>query len=507
MSSLNTYNTERRLSINGRNAYVSVIAEESDKNKTNKKIDDSLYLTAKPDRPRSCSPALLMNNNSTKVKLPLTADSSVDTVKPDNIIPKSMLNFSSGSSATLREKMPNKQINSAIDNEKVLTGMDRYITITKRKSSPKTSSIAPSPKQIKTNMRPQNRFAILDNQDNDMEAATTAKNYKPPPLYLREATTNTLVTTLSQLVGKDNFYVATLRKGNVYETKIQVNSEENFRTVVKCFDAEKRNYYTYQLKSAKGLIVVIKGIDSSVPTNEIKSALETEGYEVKSIHNILNRDKIPQPLFRVEIAFHVSQLKNKREVHPIYNLKYLLNRRVTVDEPIKRKGPPQCQNCQEFGHTKTYCRLPSVCVRCGDIHKSVECPHPSTDLSFRKCSNCGQKHTANYRGCEVFLRLKEKAAFRNPKYAQYQVSNFPALPKTPNKTIPMENNVVPDGKNKPSSYAQALKEGMSEPSSGFQNNIEDLIVTMNNFMTNMQNMLQQLMQNQTMLMQIILNGK
>ncbi|GBP00742.1 Nucleic-acid-binding protein from mobile element jockey [Eumeta japonica] len=99
--------------------------------------------------------------------------------------------------------------------------------------------------------------------------------------------------------------------------------------------------------------VVVKGIDSSVPLADIKDALELEGYEVKSVFNILNKNKVPQPMFKIEIAINYSQMKKKGEVHPIYNLKYLLNRRVVVEEPIKRKGPPQCQNCQEFGHTKT----------------------------------------------------------------------------------------------------------------------------------------------------------
>ena len=78
-----------------------------------------------------------------------------------------------------------------------------------------------------------------------------------------------------------------------------------------------------------------------------------------SVHNIKNKEKIPQPLFRVEITFESSKLK-RNEPHPIYNLRYLLHRRITVEEPRKRKDPPQCLNCQEFGHTKSYCKLPAA---------------------------------------------------------------------------------------------------------------------------------------------------
>ncbi|XP_041564590.1 uncharacterized protein LOC121467296 [Drosophila elegans] len=43
------------------------------------------------------------------------------------------------------------------------------------------------------------------------------------------------------------------------------------------------------------------------------------------------------------------------EVHPIHNLQYLLHQRITLDVPHKR-------NCQEYGHTRTYCTLRTVCV-------------------------------------------------------------------------------------------------------------------------------------------------
>ncbi|XP_065355182.1 uncharacterized protein LOC135949517 [Calliphora vicina] len=92
--------------------------------------------------------------------------------------------------------------NSIVKNTgKILTGMDRHITITKRKSSPRTSILEPNPKQAKKNPVSQNRFAILDNHESKEKPAKPVKDYKPPPLYLREPTTNVLVNKLSQLVG------------------------------------------------------------------------------------------------------------------------------------------------------------------------------------------------------------------------------------------------------------------------------------------------------------------
>lgn len=86
----------------------------------------------------------------------------------------------------------------------------------------------------------------------------------------------------------------------------------------------------------------------------------------------------------------VDQLKNTSEVHPIYCLRYAV---------------PKLSK--------------TVCDRCGGIQKSVDCSHPTTDVSIRKYSNCGKKHTANYCGYDAVLRLKLKTILRSGKQAQY----------------------------------------------------------------------------------------
>ena len=77
-------------------------------------------------------------------------------------------------------------------------------------------------------------------------------------------------------------------------------------------------------------------------------------------------------MYRDELEPDSRKVK-KNETHPIYSMKYLLHRRITVEEPHKRNGVVQCINCQEFGYTKTYYKLRSVCVACGDLHSSFQC--------------------------------------------------------------------------------------------------------------------------------------
>ncbi|XP_060662158.1 uncharacterized protein LOC132795464 [Drosophila nasuta] len=107
---------------------------------------------------------------------------------------------------------------------------------------------------------------------NEVEAAESTevekRKPKPPPIYIREKSSNGLLNKIIVLIGKDNFHIIPLVKGN----------------------------------------------------------------------------RKPQP---------ENKPLKKYEVHPIYNLQFLLHRRITVEEPHKRNGTVQCANCQEYGHTRS----------------------------------------------------------------------------------------------------------------------------------------------------------
>ena len=343
------------------------------------------------------------------------------------------------------------------DKKAIATGMDRYLTISKRKRSPQGEKIKTQSKKNKTKtaqapLNAQNRFALLAHT-NDIEASVSkqaSKELKPPPIYVRERNSNAFVSNLTRLVGNGNFFVVPLTRGNLHETKIQVNTEAKYRDVVKDLEANGKKFYTYQLKSSKGISAVIKGIEPDVDPEEIKEALGDSGFHVKAVINIVNRNKVPQPMFKVDLLANTQILK-KNEVHPIYKLQFLLHRRVTVEPPHPRNGPVQCTNCQEFGHTQKYCTLCPVCVVCGELHRTSECPKKGlSDKNVIKCGNCNENHTANYRGCKVYQHLKQtialkKQALRNPTKNPFTTAEFISqrLPATP---------VVPSV-----SFASALK--------------------------------------------------
>ena len=129
---------------------------------------------------------------------------------------------------------------------------------------------------------------------------------------------------------------------------------------------------------------------------EIQEALAEQGYEVRRVTNVPHRegDQLrPLPLFRVELEQNSQNPK-------IYELRSILQIRITVESFKPRTIPPHCRNCQRVGHTKKYCLRAPRCIKCGDNHSSDQCTQPRTEKC--KCANCSGPHPANFKGCKAF---------------------------------------------------------------------------------------------------------
>ena len=114
--------------------------------------------------------------------------------------------------------------------------------------------------------------------------------------------------------------------------------------------------------------------------------------------------------------------------------------------------------CQQFGHTCTYCTLPPVCVKCGQEHDNRSCTKaPETAPT---CGLCGGNHTANYRGCPAYLKVK--APTRNQSNHTITVTNNTEA----NRRQPPAQYVPHSSQNK-TSYAQVanLQSNDTTPSS------------------------------------------
>jgi hypothetical protein len=131
----------------------------------------------------------------------------------------------------------------------------------------------------------------------------------------------------------------------------------------------------------------------------------------------------------------------------------LLNAKVIFEPPHKKKEIVQCKRCQQYGHTRTYCRHPFRCVKCGKNHESTSCVKQITTPPT--CALCEGDHPANYKGCTVYKNLQRKGY---PPLRPKETSVEKGTPSCSTETnSPVAAVTTPHNVNKFSSYAEAAK--------------------------------------------------
>lgn len=174
--------------------------------------------------------------------------------------------------------------------------------------------------------------------------------------------------------------------------KIFATTSDDFRKITHLLDERKFSFHTYTLPEDKPLRVVIRGLNADFTCSEIKEELLKLKFEVDTINQLINsKTKKPMLLFALT-------LKKSEQNKGIYNIRYLLHQRITVEQQNKPRGILQCHRCQLFGHSAINCRAPPVCVKCAGPHITKECPH-GDKIETPICNNCGGNHPASYRGC------------------------------------------------------------------------------------------------------------
>ena len=109
--------------------------------------------------------------------------------------------------------------------------------------------------------------------------------------------------------------------------------------------------------------------------------------------------KLPLPMFIVEF----EQEENNKD---IYQIKYLLNRKIQFEPPRPKRQMPECTNCQKYGHTKSFCHRKPKCIKCaGDLSKDYS---RKTRSDLVKCALCDGNHPVNYKGCRIYQDLQTK---------------------------------------------------------------------------------------------------
>ncbi|KAF8786337.1 hypothetical protein HNY73_008064 [Argiope bruennichi] len=85
--------------------------------------------------------------------------------------------------------------------------------------------------------------------------------------------------------------------------KLTVDTDEEHRRLSRLLEAQGAEFKTFMLRTDRPIKVVIRGLPSCTPIEEIKEDLEREGFTVVSITQLSKfQTKSPMPLFYAQIA-------------------------------------------------------------------------------------------------------------------------------------------------------------------------------------------------------------
>lgn len=281
------------------------------------------------------------------------------------------------------------------------------------------------------------------NTDTDSPATVYMKSNRSPPIFVKISSNNfpKLRNALTSILGSDGFSLKSTKDFLIIKT---VDCTKYFEAL-KYFTSSDLDFHSFHLPSDTPIQAVIRHLHYSIATTDIETALTELGFSVISVRTIQNRfTKRPLSLFSVN-------LKPVEFSQNIFNLTKLLNFIITVEKPRKSPSPPQCLKCQQYGHTRHYCRHTPRCVKCSETHLTTDCTK-SRDLPA-KCALCSGAHTANYKGCPAY---KELINIQNKKRFSSKSTNN-VVSKNVLSDVPIVKAPVTQLSFKNKSYAEATK--------------------------------------------------
>ncbi|GBM81204.1 hypothetical protein AVEN_236417-1 [Araneus ventricosus] len=125
---------------------------------------------------------------------------------------------------------------------------------------------------------------------------------------------------------------------------------------------------------------------------------------------------------------------DKSQAEQLFQVRSLLNLKVTIENFKKRPGYTQCWKCNYFHHSSNNCESKARCLKCGKNHRTAEC-EIKNKIPNPKCINCGKEsHVASWRGCESFPKPKINNNYFNQFSHQRNANSFKSNWTVPQKT-------------------------------------------------------------------------
>lgn len=112
---------------------------------------------------------------------------------------------------------------------------------------------------------------------------------------------------------------------------------------------------------------MVCNLHASTPTVNVGIAIEEIGFSVRQVSSVL------QKIIKNNLTMFFVNLEPAEPNKDIFGITSLLNTKITIEESHKSKYAIQRLNCQNFGHTRSYCAFPPRCVHCGGHYPFSSC--------------------------------------------------------------------------------------------------------------------------------------
>ncbi|GFT69218.1 nucleic-acid-binding protein from transposon X-element [Trichonephila clavipes] len=169
--------------------------------------------------------------------------------------------------------------------------------------------------------------------------------------------------------------------------------------------------------------IVIKGLPITTDIDYIGRDLTSSGFQVLKVAQFTKtKTKLKLPIFMVDI----------QKSPDIFKLETCCYLSIKIDNYNRRTGAAQCYNCNPFNHSSKNIHIQTRCLKCGEPHKTGDCPIEDK-IDNPTCINCNQKgHMANSHRCPKYPKIQPKeeeaSQNRNQNSKNNQIQN-PAIVK------------------------------------------------------------------------------
>lgn len=314
----------------------------------------------------------------------------------------------------------------------------------------------------------------------DEKTEQLRKSDKPPSITVCNPKLESVNVILKDIPHKKTFISGT------NDIKISVPNGEEYCKIRQILEETKIfEWFTYENKQTRPLKVMARGLHPETPTNDIKEDLILQGFDVEEVIQKyrIHRDEDNKIVYSngkrsyMHLPLFMLSFTNNTMAKKVFDISYICNTKISIEALKKGRQIPQCKNCQGYNHTSKYCNRQSKCVKCGKNHPSRDCKKA---LNVNpKCTNCGGIHPANYRGCEVFLKIQKKRD-------EQKNNNKPAPSNVPVNTS--QQNLSNTKVTKNLTFSQMVKNTTSNQKTQSTNknvqnvNVNDMLVFMKSMM-------------------------